>query len=43
MTQEEFTEMQKKEHEAYLEIMDAIDAQRKALVLNYKKQRASGE
>ena len=39
MTQDEFTEMQKKEHEAYLATMAAIDAQRKALVINYKAAR----
>ena len=39
MTQDEFTAMQKKEHEAYLATLAAINAQRKALVLNYKAAR----
>ena len=39
MTQDEFTAMQKKEHEAYLATLAAMDSQRKALVLNYKAAR----
>lgn len=39
MTQDEFVAIQKKEHDAYLATLDAMYAQRKALVLNYKAAR----